>query len=147
MDPDANNARRPFWLALVVAGLVAAVAVVVGARSSEARSGGTAGFSYKVVKFDYNARGTVSASRESVNCVAGVSEDIAGNGTASPAELATLGDLGEAELDVESDGSRGQINAENLFDYTYTGSHRETTASPGASARTSPAPGCRTSPA
>ena len=128
MDPDTKHARPRIWLALIVAGLVSAMAVWVATSSTHARAGGGAGFTYKVIKFDYNARGTVGASRESVNCVAGVSEDIAGNGTASPSELATLGDLGEAELDIDSDGSRGEVNAETLFDYTYTGSHRETTA-------------------
>lgn len=128
MDPDTKHSRLTIALAVIVTTLVAGVALVVATSSSDAKAGGGAGFSYKVAKFSYNARGTVGASRESVNCVAGVSEDIGGNGTASPAELSTLGSLGDAELEIDNHGSRGEINAENLFDYTYSGTHRETTS-------------------
>ena len=128
MDPDTRLSRRTFWFSLIVAAVVATVAVVVATSSTDAKAGGGAGFSYKVVKFDYNARGIISAGRESFNCVAGVSEDIGGDGTATTSEVSPLGSLGEAELDIDNHGSHGKIEAENVFDYVYTGIHRETTA-------------------
>ena len=128
MDPDTKHSRLTLTLSLIGTGLVVALAVLVATSSTDAKAGGGAGFSYNVVTFDYNARGIVGAGRESVNCVAGVSEDIGGNGTSSPAEVTTLGSLGEAELDIDNHGSHGKIEAENGFDYAYTGTHRETTA-------------------
>ena len=75
MDPDTKHSRMAVALAVIVTTVVAALALVVATSSTDAKAGGGAGF---------------SASRESVNCVAGVSEDVGGNGTASPADLEML---------------------------------------------------------
>lgn len=105
---------------------VAALVLLVGPGPAKARPKDTADFTYKVTKVDYALRATTSASRESSVCVAGVTQDIGGTVTTSPAELGNL-NLGEGELHIERDGTRGVFDATESFDFNFTGSQLLTT--------------------
>lgn len=105
---------------------LAALLLLAGPDPAAAKPKDTADFIYKVIKVDYTLRATTSASRESNVCVAGVTQDIGGNVTTTPADLGGL-NLGAGELHVENNGTRGFFNATESFDFNFTGSQLLTT--------------------
>lgn len=106
--------------------LLAALVLLAGPGPAAAKPKDTADFTYKVTKVDYALRATTSASRESSVCVAGVTQDIGGSVTTSPAEVGSL-DLGTGSLQIGNNGTRGVFGATESFDFNFTGSQRLST--------------------
>lgn len=145
MARHTHRLRANATVRLLVAGAIGVGALGVGAASAAAAPNGTASFNYQVAKLSYTAEGAVSASRESVTCVAGVSSDFSANAVSAPAEIVPLNGLGEASLDIEESGTRGRIDAEDYFEYVYRGTYRETTACEGGTVASSAFSFCDTS--
>ncbi len=115
----------------VVAFVALSLAILLAAAPATARPKDTADFTYKVIGFDYALNAVTAAQRESTVCVAGVTQDIGGNVKSSTAEIAGLGGLGEGEMHVEQNGTRGFIDARDDFTFDYVGSQRLTTVCEG----------------
>lgn len=124
---------RHDWRSLAVTSLLFAAAIAAAVpASARAGPGGTQRFDYKVVDFNYAAKGYVSASRESTGpCVAGVTSTINGFSDSSVGSLSAAPRLGDGDLKIGRRNTRGQVDAVEYVDFRQHGARELSTACEG----------------
>jgi len=86
-------------------------------------------FDYKVIDFNYTAKGYVLGGRETTGpCVAGVTSNLTGFSDSSPGSLTAAPKLGNGDLTIHKQGTNGVIEAAEFFDFRQHGERELSTA-------------------
>jgi hypothetical protein len=96
--------------------------LIAAPASSPAKANDTQRFNYKVLDFDYTAKGYVSGTRGSTGpCVAGTSSTINGFSDSFPGELTAKPKLGDGDLTIGNRDTVGVIDAAEYVDFRQHG--------------------------
>ncbi len=120
--------KRTSWSSLGIA-IVALLVLLLVPVSAQANRNGTAQYTYKVTRFDYQASGRLTGAKFQPSCTP--AEDALWEGSITTddySEVAGLGEFGKAFLAIHSHGTSGDVSAKTTVKSNFTAMHRETTA-------------------
>ena len=120
-----TSSFSPRLIRVAFASILASL-VLAPVAPSAAKPKDTADFEYQVIGLDYSLQAVTSASRESGDCVAGITQDLGAAVTTSPSELSKLR-LGKGEMRIGHHGTKGTVLLQDSVDFNLTGNQRLTT--------------------